>query len=208
MKTWKQISIAIALGLIFLLSGIGKVLNVAQFQDLINQLGYARLHLIAPLVVWIELALAFAFCFQIRLKQCSLVSIILLIVFTGVYTFGYRMQGITDCGCFGSFHGLPTSPTFVYIRNTCMLVAANYLYFTLSKAEQQTTPKWIKRIAIYYSLIVVFLTGLSFRPFAFSYQEHPWKGKTLQELNIIEDSTNVGKQLIFFYSYSFLHIYF
>lgn len=205
MKNWKQTSIAIALGLIFLLSGVGKVLNVAQFQDLINQLGFARLHLIAPLIIWVELALAFAFCFQIRIKQCSLISIILLIVFTGVYTFGYRIRGITDCGCFGSFYNLPTSSMFVYIRNICMLVAANYLYFTQSELGQTTTPKWIRKVAIVYSLIIVFFTGLTFHPLAFSNQEHPWKGRTLQEINIDEDSVDIDKQLIFFYSYSCSH---
>lgn len=201
---WKQKIIAILLGLIFLLSGVGKMLNVIQFQDLINQLGLAWLHLFAPLVIWIEIALAFTFIFQICLKQVSLISIILLLIFTGIYTFGYVVKGITDCGCFGVFAFFTASPMFIYIRNVCMLIAANYLYFSQYQLKPNKS-KWIKIIAIILAVTVAFITGISFRPFAFTYQKHPWEGKTITELNLSSDSTYSQNQLFFFYTFSCPH---
>ncbi|MCQ2312324.1 MAG: hypothetical protein MJZ84_02585 [Paludibacteraceae bacterium] len=201
---WKQKSISIFLGLIFLLSGVGKMLNVILFQDLINQLGIAGLHLLAPLIIWIELVLAFTLCFQIHLKQVSLASIILLIIFTGVYTFGYVVKGVTDCGCFGSFTLFTTSPMFVYVRNISMIIAANYLYFSKYQLKSNKS-KWIKIVAIIFAVTIAFITGISFHPFAFTHQEHPWKDKTITELNLPSDSTGSQNQLYFFYTFSCPH---
>lgn len=201
---WKQKSISIFLGLIFLLSGVGKMLNVILFQDLINQLGIAGLHLLAPLIIWIELVLAFTLCFQIHLKQVSLASIILLIIFTGVYTFGYVVKGVTDCGCFGSFTLFTTSPMFVYVRNISMIIAANYLYFSKYQLKSNKS-KWIKIVAIIFAVTIAFITGISFHPFAFTHQEHPWKDKTITELNLPLDSTGSQNQLYFFYTFSCPH---
>ncbi len=154
------------IGIIFMLSGIGKALNVFLFQSLIHSYGFAYLDLVAPVIVLVELILSFLFLSLERVKTLSIFGIALIILFTAVYTYGYTQIGITDCGCMGVIRIPDIHPVYVYSRNIILLVLLNYLYF----ASDNLPTKWSQtRHIVFFLYIVVsmFWAGMSFRPKAF-----------------------------------------
>ena len=196
---------ACLIGVVFLLSGIGKALNVLLFQSLIHSYGLPYLDLVAPLVVATELLLAFLFLARERVKTISLWSIILLLVFTGVYTFGLTRQGITDCGCFGVLHVPDIPPVYVYARNILLLIVLNWLYFT---AEDEPQPwsraRWIAFSG--YMGLTLFCTGMTFRPAAFlPSRPHPLEGKAISETPLCEQVPQRESVMVLLYSYQCGH---
>lgn len=197
--------IALFIGAVFMLSAVGKALNVYLFQMLIHSYGLPYLDWLAPIIVLLELVLAFLFFVQYRVKYISLGSIVLLILFTAVYTFGYTRQGVTDCGCFGIIRLPDIPPFYVYLRNIILLALLNYLYFT---TDEHTTP-WTKRRSMVFSaclVITMFWTGVTFRPRAFTPKlEHPLTGKPVADTPLARFVPQSASVLLLCYSYQCAH---
>ena len=197
--------VSIFLGAVLVVSGIGKALNVLAFQQLIHSYGLPYLDLIAPVIVLAELTLGALLIARHRTKSLSLLTGMLLLLFTGVYTFGYARQGITDCGCFGAAQPWELPVWAVYVRNILLIVLANILYFT---ADDESA-KWSKgrRIAISVFLgLGIFLTGMSFRPAAFlPHKAHPLTGQAVADTPIGELVPHEGSVWVLCYSYSCTH---
>lgn len=56
------------LGLFFLVSGVGKALDLGQFADTISLYGFPQLRFAAPLVTALELGLGVGLLAQLRLR--------------------------------------------------------------------------------------------------------------------------------------------
>lgn len=54
--------LGIIAGSVFLLSGLGKLSNIALFQALIGDYGFASLYMLGPLIVLVEIALGTTLC--------------------------------------------------------------------------------------------------------------------------------------------------
>ena len=124
--------VSIVVGLVLMLSGIGKALNVIGFQQLIHSYGLLYLDLLAPVIVMVELVLGGLLVLRCRIRTTSLWTGLMIIVFTGVYTFGYTRVGITDCGYFGVAATGEWPAWAVYVRNIILLALLNYLFFFAS----------------------------------------------------------------------------
>lgn len=197
--------VSIILGAVLVVSGVGKALNVLAFQQLIHSYGLPYLDLIAPVIVLAELILGALLIARHRVKSLSLLTGLLLLLFTGIYTFGYARQGITDCGCFGAAQPWELPVWAVYVRNILLIALANVLYFT---ADDESA-KWSKghRIALGVFLgIGIFLTGMSFRPAAYLPQKaHPLAGQAVADTPIGEYVPHEGSVWVLCYSYSCTH---
>ena len=197
--------VSIVLGAVLIASGIGKAMNVLAFQYLIHSYGLPYLDLLAPVIVLAELTLGGLLLARHRVKSLSLITGLLLLLFTGVYTFGYARQGITDCGCFGAAQPWELPVWAVYIRNIILIALANYLYFTAT----DETAKWEKGHRIAFGVFIglgLFMTGMSYRPAAFLPQKaHPLTGKAVADTPIGDYVPHEGSVWVLCYSYSCTH---
>lgn len=197
--------VSIFLGAVLVVSGIGKALNVLAFQQLIHSYGLPYLDLIAPVIVLAELALGALLIARHRVKSLALLTGLLILLFTGVYTFGYTRQGITDCGCFGAAQPWELPVWAVYVRNILLIALANFLYFTAT----DESANWNKgrRIAIgVFVGLGIFLTGMTFRPAVFLPQKpHPLTGQAVADTPIGAYVPHEGSVWVLCYSYSCTH---
>lgn len=199
----KNISSIIA-GLLFLLSGLGKIGNVIYFQNLIMEYGLSYLNILAPFIILAEILIGILLIFNIKTKIVSICAICLLLIFTGAFTYAWLANGITDCGCFGNYMPVPSSPLITYIRNIVLLVLLGIVYFR--GTEIQSVENW-KRVTIYTIMFTAtFVAGMTYKPFAFIEHKHPFEQRPISQTNLKEYNQQVvGSSLIMFFSYSCPH---
>lgn len=199
----KNISSIIA-GLLFLLSGLGKIGNVIYFQNLIMEYGLSYLNILAPFIILAEILIGILLIFNIKTKIVSICAICLLLIFTGAFTYAWLANGITDCGCFGNYMPVPSSPLITYIRNIVLLVLLGIVFFR--GTEIQSVENW-KRVTIYTIMFTAtFVAGMTYKPFAFIEHKHPFEQRPISQTNLKEYNQQVvGSSLIMFFSYSCPH---
>ena len=120
--------IRIILGVIFLLSGIGKLINGADAQYLVELLATKFYWLIeySSLIVTstsvIELVLAVFLLWGRYLKWALAGTLLMLLGFSSVLSYFY-LQGMSveNCGCFGAF-GFASGLEFTLIRNLVLVL--------------------------------------------------------------------------------------
>lgn len=124
---YSLIVIRLLLGIIFLLSGIGKLINASDAQYLVELLATKFYWLIeySGLIVTstsiIELVLAGFLLWGKYLKWALSGSLILLLGFTGVLShFYFQGMSVESCGCFGAF-GFTSGIEFTLIRNLFLM---------------------------------------------------------------------------------------
>ncbi len=209
-----QVFILYFLGILFLVSGIGKVINTGLFSSYILQYGLKYLFLFSPIIAVIEVFIGLAFLFQFKLKTLSSIIIILIIIFTLVYSYGYFHLGITNCNCFGKFKLLElNSPYVYYAKNFIILILSYYIHKT-SKKEAAFKIKlspysYSITITIVIVLFATFFSGYSFSSFngktSINLKENkisPIENKFLKNIyNFNVDTT----YLVFVFSYNCPH---
>lgn len=196
---------ALIVGCVFLLSGMGKVGNVLAFQRLIVEYGLGSFNVVAPFVVLLELLIGCFLVFNYHVKITSIFSIVLLIVFSIIYSYAWLHNGITDCGCFGNYSFLQTSPLFTLARNICLIIL---LIVTVVTYQPNTVVESWKRITICTIMFsATFVSGMTYRPFAFVKNNHPFENVPISEtqLNNYSSTTSGRSELMFFISYSCPH---
>ena len=199
----KNISSIIA-GLLFLLSGLGKIGNVIYFQNLIMEYGLSYLNILAPFIILAEILIGILLIFNIKTKIVSICAICLLLIFTGAFTYAWLANGITDCGCFGNYMPVPSSPLITYIRNIVLLVLLGIVYFR--GTDIQSVKNW-KRITIYTIMFAAtFVAGMTYKPFAFIEHKHPFEHQPISQTDLKEyNQQSDSSSLIMFFSYSCPH---
>ena len=108
-------------GLVFLISGVAKAIDISVFSNAITQYGFEYLQFISPLIILAEVSLGLLLIFQIWQKWSAFWSAVLVTGFTIVYAYGVVFKGIADCGCFGKITALNTSPFVTFLRNAILL---------------------------------------------------------------------------------------
>lgn len=123
--------LSIGLGVVFLLSGIGKLLDINQFIWLIRDFGIESAFLagfLARGLIALELVLGLFLIFQFALRRFTLPLVALTLILFSAYLF-YLMsrQGAeADCGCFGALGEMGTLAAL--IKNGIMMLAAIGLF--------------------------------------------------------------------------------
>ena len=144
-------------GLVFIISGIAKSLNVAAFANIITQYGFERLRYLAPGIVLLEVLLGLLLVFRIKVKTTAWISALFVGVLTLVFSYGLFFHGIEDCGCFGKIAVLNTSPLFTYIRNILLI----YLLIAVWRRSENnsTINKWSLGAMVVVLGAVTFISG-------------------------------------------------
>ena len=192
------------LGIVFIISGIGKLYNIAAFQYLIIQYGFPTLHYLAPAIVIAEIVLGTLLVLGVMRKWTSLATILLLIIFSFTFAYAQYNNNISECGCFGQFDFADTSPTLTYIRNAILICMASVIFLT----EHHTIsfPLWKRIIFATVLLPSLFIAGMTYRPYAFNTNKHPLVNVAIKKSPLGNYTIqNKKKQLIFFFSYDCPH---
>jgi len=154
--------ICIIIGIVFIISGIGKVGNTAAFSNLIVQYGFGQLQILSPVIVLIEIFTGICLILQIKPKLMSCCAFILVLIFTVAFSYGHFKHGITDCGCFGVLKIGKNGVILTYIRNVILLVLSLYIWLsTTNDAENISERK--KMFLLGILLPMVFIAGFTFR---------------------------------------------
>jgi len=195
--------LSIIAGIIFLFSGFIKLLDVAKFQDLIVQYGLGFFQYLAPLIILLEILLGMALVLGVMQRITAISAIFVLLVFTGAYTYGWLVNSIEDCGCFGDL--VQSSPAITYIRNVVLIVIL-IIVVCLDEEVFYTIPKWKSIILLSVMLPSVFVAGLSYRITKHHSNGHPFEGMSIKETPLkkyvaVDDKS----KLVLFMSYQCQH---
>ncbi|HYW34028.1 MAG TPA: MauE/DoxX family redox-associated membrane protein [Balneolaceae bacterium] len=139
------ITIRIILGLVFLLSGIGKLISSGDARYMVELLATKFYWLveytgiIVHVISVIELLLAIMLLWGKKLRWTLSAALLLILAFSSVLSY-YYVQGfdVKSCGCFGAFHlggGLAMS----LLKNLVLLslIAGAYLLLFSQKKSLQ-----------------------------------------------------------------------
>ena len=95
----------IILGSIFIISGVEKISNPAEFAQTIENyrlLPISSINIFALILPWIELISGMFLLFGIKNKENSLIITTMMIVFTSAVVIAVLRNLDIDCGCFGT----------------------------------------------------------------------------------------------------------
>lgn len=133
----------IILGVVFLASGIGKLINSTDARFLVELMATEIYWLIeyADMIVWaisaVELVVAVLLLWGRYLTVSLTTALLMLIGFTGVLGFFY-LQGmnVENCGCFGAF-GFATGLELTFLRNFVLMgMIAGVFYLSREKEDR------------------------------------------------------------------------
>jgi uncharacterized membrane protein YphA (DoxX/SURF4 family) len=204
-KNTKVISIILSIitGLVFLLSGFGKMLDTKQFYDLIVNYGFPSLAVIAPLIILVEISIGLGLLLLIQTRKISILAGLALVSFTSLYLYTYLVHGITDCGCFGKIKILELSPFAVFIRNILLLGMTVFIF--IFSSQKKVKYFHIKITACFLVMIISsFISGYTFRGEMFKKSKiHPSFGKSIYETALpqLDTFSTDSTYLVYIFSY-------
>ena len=181
------------IGIVFLVSGIGKSLAAYEFSQNMVQYGFTALRFFAPFVIAFEVFLGMLLFLNIKPKLTSLLAICFVVALSAIYLYGYFFVHIADCGCFGRFSFLNLSPFFTFLRN--LVLISILLYIFLESNNLKKLPG-ISEIIIMACIlcIVCFVTGYTFSDRQNEGTQYITKGK---EVNVNVTNTILGEYFSF-----------
>lgn len=191
---------------IFLLSGIGKLFDVIGFQYLIATYGFPAFQVLAPFIVIGEVTIGVVLLLNIQPKKTAIPIVLLVLLFTVVYTYGYLKHGVHDCGCFGAL-GLPLPPVAVYARNFILSAFGIYMYVNGSEGYSWDAVPLFKRVIAWTIILpTIFIAGMNSRLLIAKDYSHPFENKAFKETDLNRFiNINQGRILVSFMSYSCSH---
>lgn len=147
-RNYKSIAITVIrviLGLLFLVSGIGKLINGADAQYLVELLAtefywlieYGNFIVTSTSVI--ELILAVFLLWGKLLKWALSGTLLMLIGFSSVLSYFYfQGMSVENCGCFGAF-GFASGLEFTLIRNAILIVLIITAFILMQVKNESNT---------------------------------------------------------------------
>ena len=136
------------LSVIFLWSGISKLMDPTEFAVIIDGYGLMPDALILPLAIALPLLeMVFGLGLLLDIRGSLAVITGLLMLFIAILSYGIWLELDVDCGCFGpedpeakAFHGLWS----VLVRDIIMMLGIFYLYY--QRFNQIVAPKRLSNL--------------------------------------------------------------
>ena len=140
--------IRVLLSVIFLWSGISKLMDPTEFSVIINGYGLMPDTWILPLAIVLPLLeMVFGLGLFLDIRGSLAVITGLLMLFIAILSYGIWLGLDVDCGCFGpedpeaqAFHGL----RLALVRDIIMMLGIFYIYY--QRFNQIVTPKRIRNL--------------------------------------------------------------
>lgn len=200
--------ICIITGIVFIVSGLGKIVNTAAFGDLMVQYGLGWLQLFAPLIALVEFAVGVSLVLSVKPKIMLYTSAGLLLMFTAAFTYGHFKNGVADCGCFGMLGVSQGNVPLVYARNILLLGLSLYAGLCYPACCEKTDDSK-KTILSGILLPAIFVAGLTFPvPAAFRQEQpHFMLNRDIKETPLYQyiQTAPDSSYLVFFYTYACQH---
>ena len=198
----------IILGAVFFISGLGKIIDTASFGNLIAQYGLGWLQVSAPIIVLAEIAIGLCLILNVKPKIMSLISFVILVVFTLAFTYAHFKHGIIDCGCFGALKtNQENNILLFYVRNIVLLGLSLFVWLSSENEEKISDTK--KIILLGVLLPMLFVAGLTYRMPNFQQQNKPHilLNKHIKDTPLSQyvQTDSDKSYLLFFYSYACPH---
>jgi uncharacterized membrane protein YphA (DoxX/SURF4 family) len=199
--------ICIIIGTIFIISGIGKIGNVAEFGNLIAQYGFGYLRITAPIIVLAEIALGASLLLYIKPKIMGVCSFLLITIFTIAFSYGHFKHGINDCGCFGVLKIGQNNVVLVYIRNIILLGLSLFIWIS-GKKDSEEIQSWKNMLLLGILLPMIFIAGYTSRvPLFYKQEPHIFNNRHIKETALSEyiKTTSDSTYLLMWFSYTCSH---
>lgn len=198
----------IVAGIIFLFSGIGKMLNTLNFAILIGNYGFHYLFFLSPVIVITEITIGLLLLFGYKLRKTAIIASILTLLFTIAFIYANQAKGVADCGCFGVIKPLNFTPTITILRNVFIILLLTLIIFKY-KQVNDNLKKWQLYISYFIIGISIFVAGFTFSPPSATNtpKQHPFYHKAIKdtELKNIIQAQKDSNYLIFYFSYDCAH---
>lgn len=191
----------ILVGVVFLLSGFAKAIDLDSFSALITQYGFGNIAWLAPIIVLTETILGLCLLLNIYAKKATLATIAITIIFSGAFCYAFFVHGIADCGCFGKINRLNLSPSFTLVRNIILILLLLF-YWRFAPNQQTVLPAKKYQIACIFLALFCFFMGNSYLKKPKS-KHHPMFERPVSEtilpelMHMSPDSTYI----VFMFSY-------
>lgn len=196
-------------GLFFIISGAGKVVDTTAFGNLIYEYGLGYLMILAPLIAVAEIMVGLCLILLINPKRYSLAAFILLTLFTIAFAYGHFTHGVNDCGCFGTLKHSKIPPLFTFLRNFILMLMCLFVFLKYPK-EKTETVSWKKILVPVIMYPAIFIAGFSFTTPAFLQHpaaKHPFQGRNINETELAKyiKTSPDSSYLVFCFSYTCPH---
>lgn len=181
----------IIIGVLFLISGISKIINVQEFIQIISTYQLGALSYIGVLIPPVEILLGLAFLLNLNLRSTTIYAMLLTTIFTMVFVYGNNFSNVKDCGCFGSIIALKLPVWLFYCKNLLILLCCYFIY----RSSNDQFKVWHYRLLAFCAIIVFTASGISLtNPFYKSDVSEELVGKNLSKtifsnLNLDKDKT-------------------
>lgn len=104
-RPWVVVGARIVVGLVFAVSGLAKIGDMASFALQIHNFRMLPIwseHLVAMTLPWVELVAALGLVLGIRPRSSALITTVLMAVFTVAVAVALSRGLDIECGCFGT----------------------------------------------------------------------------------------------------------
>ncbi|MDR2146582.1 MAG: hypothetical protein LBE91_09020 [Tannerella sp.] len=202
----KRVAIyGLIVGLLFLISGMAKAIDISVFSNAITQYGFENIRFISPFIILAEVSVGLLLVFQVWQKRAAFSGAVLVAAFTMIYAYGIVFKGIEDCGCFGKITVLNTSPVITFLRNAVLLYLL--LAVWLKGENKSHLDSRIAVISLMFICLVVFMTGYTYPKTAKKKKQEKFTVQAIEN-TVLKDFITTSKDstyLIFAFTYTCPH---
>lgn len=156
-----KLIVRVILGLVFLVSGIAKVLDTQAFVQLLTQYGLGGFANLGVFIPPLEILAGLLMILNIQTKNLALILSIVTLLFSIVFLDVFFERGIKDCGCFGNVEFLKLPPWASFLRNFIIITSSFWLYKVTVNAENKLN-SWVLYIVILISAVAFTVSGVTF----------------------------------------------
>ncbi len=201
---------SIIIGIIFIVSGLGKVFNSVGFSNLIYRYGFEYFMILSPFIIIAEVLLGLFLILLINPKRYSMFSFLLLIIFTFFFAYAHFKNGVNDCGCFGTLQPANIPPFITFIRNFILLFMSFIVWIKYPKEEKDKMYAWKKYLVLAILCPAIFISGFTFQLPMFL-TKNPGRQKYLNQNIMNTDLSKYiktspdKKYLLFYFTYTCPH---
>ena len=192
---------AVLVGGFFIVSGVGKILNVGQLIETVQNYGVPSF--LAPAAIFLpplEIILGILVLMPATRKAGSGIILILLFVFTGAYLYAHFFRGVQGCDCSGEFSFLDMNLPELLIRNAVLFFMA-LVVFRISGSVNASLLRWQKALVFVVAVLSSTAAGASsIEPLVQS--KSKWIGDDIYStpLSHIISANRDSTYLLFFYN--------
>lgn len=134
--SYSTLSVRSILGVLFIFSGIEKIINPSSFSEAIynyHMLPIYVINLLAITIPWLELVCGLLLLFAKWTRESAAILIGLMIVFTFSVFIAYTRGLDIECGCFGSLNSSKVS-IYKLLENIVIIAFTSLIFYYREKS--------------------------------------------------------------------------